>query len=567
MDFSVVTWPFFIRGCMTNDLQAFLSQGQGALEEADWERARTSFQAALDLSGVAEAWHGLGEACWWLGDLEGTLANFEKAYTAFRRRPDPARAVEMALRNALHAQFYLANGTAASGWIARARRLMEEKGLDGLRGELLVIESSLLPNPSASEENAREALNIARRAGDPDLELCALSSIGVALVRQGRIEEGLPLLDESMAGALSGDCKRLETAVFTSCDFMTACARGAAFERAMDGIRAAERFARRYGCPFLYAECRIIYGEVLLATGAWSQAETELRKAVELTRNSAPSYHAWALAGLAELRLSQGSLEEAERLVGGFEEHPKSVPVLARIHLSRGAPSAAILILNRRLKTTGEDRLEGALLLELLGEAELARGENHSARERGRRLVALDETRGCRLMRARGERLLGRSFAVTDTAAARPHLDAALSEFAELNLPYEAARTRLMLAQALRKHDPEAAIAEARAALGTLDGLGAAREADAAAELLRKLGVRAGRAASRNLEMLTRREREVFALLGEGYSNPKIAKRLFISPKTAEHHVCHILDKLDLKNRAEAAAEAVRRLATETVEK
>jgi DNA-binding NarL/FixJ family response regulator len=50
----------------------------------------------------------------------------------------------------------------------------------------------------------------------------------------------------------------------------------------------------------------------------------------------------------------------------------------------------------------------------------------------------------------------------------------------------------------------------------------------------------------------------VLRLLGEGLSNPDIAARLFISPKTAEHHVGRILRKLDLRSRAEAAAYAAR---------
>jgi DNA-binding NarL/FixJ family response regulator len=57
---------------------------------------------------------------------------------------------------------------------------------------------------------------------------------------------------------------------------------------------------------------------------------------------------------------------------------------------------------------------------------------------------------------------------------------------------------------------------------------------------------------------LTAREVDVLRLLVAGKSNPEIAAALFISPRTAETHVTHILAKLGVTSRAEAAAQAVR---------
>ncbi|HEY9556752.1 MAG TPA: LuxR C-terminal-related transcriptional regulator, partial [Acidimicrobiales bacterium] len=54
------------------------------------------------------------------------------------------------------------------------------------------------------------------------------------------------------------------------------------------------------------------------------------------------------------------------------------------------------------------------------------------------------------------------------------------------------------------------------------------------------------------------REREVAALLAEGLSNPALAERLFISPRTAAVHVSNILTKLGMGSRTEIAAWAVR---------
>jgi DNA-binding NarL/FixJ family response regulator len=101
------------------------------------------------------------------------------------------------------------------------------------------------------------------------------------------------------------------------------------------------------------------------------------------------------------------------------------------------------------------------------------------------------------------------------------------------------------------------AVAEARTALLEFERLAAARQVDATQSLLRGLGARVSPARSGG-STLTRREQDVLTLLGRGFSNPEIAERLFISRKTVEHHVGNVLDKLGLRNRAEAAAYAVR---------
>jgi DNA-binding NarL/FixJ family response regulator len=139
--------------------------------------------------------------------------------------------------------------------------------------------------------------------------------------------------------------------------------------------------------------------------------------------------------------------------------------------------------------------------------------------------------------------------------------------FQRLGMPYEAACTQQLIAEALRRTEPELAVSEATAALSAFDELGAKMDGDACSALLRSWGVRANRATSRGntaIDSLTKREQEVLTLLGEGLSNPAIAARLHLSRKTIEHHVASVLSKLGLRSRAEAAAQAVRRAARET---
>ena len=168
-------------------------------------------------------------------------------------------------------------------------------------------------------------------------------------------------------------------------------------------------------------------------------------------------------------------------------------------------------------------------------------------------------TTAATLIAAYHHRALGRGRAALLESSAIADLEAALSAFGHVEMPYECGRTRLALVHALAGHDTETAVADARAALTCFEELGATRDADAAAAALRALGVRSPRTGTKGLGLLTKRELEILSLLGDGLANPDIAARLYISRRTVEHHVASILSKLGLRGRTEAATYAVRR--------
>ena len=243
---------------------------------------------------------------------------------------------------------------------------------------------------------------------------------------------------------------------------------------------------------------------MLYLIGDWAGAQREFEAALRIGKSAEPALYGEALARLAELRLAQGRLEEVERLLDGFEDHVTSACVLARLRLARGDPAAAARILRRRQREIGEHErertssyhagaefcLEEAALLELLSRAELEQGDIDAASATARRLAERAAVAGCEVIIARGERALGRMLAaIGEATEALVHLERALSGFSRLKMPFEAARTRLLLARTLDGTDRGSAVAEARAALAAFEELGAA-DADAAAGLLRSLGVR-----------------------------------------------------------------------------
>ncbi len=365
-----------------------------------------------------------------------------------------------------------------------------------------------------------------------------------------------------MVAALAGERSNLDTVVYACCDMLNACELASDVDRAAQWCEVADRFTETYGSPFLYAECRIFYGSVLAAKGRWADAERELSTGLRITEGTCPGLHARALSRLAALRVRQGRLEEAEALeagVGaGMAAEADAALTRAALLLARGDGAGASRHLQRRLHQLEAHRSHRAAALELLVDAQLAADDLAAAR------AALDELSEvvpagsserltALLAAARGRVLL----AGGDVEPAVAELEAALAHWAGAGFPFEAARAQYHLAQAKAGGQPDVAVEHARHALATFDALGAAMEADRAAALLRSLGV-PGRPGPKGVGTLTEREQEVLRLLGAGLSNPEIAARLFVSRKTASHHVSRILTKLDLRNRAEAAAYAAR---------
>lgn len=545
-----------------------LNAAEQALQAGDWSTAKREFEVVLAEHESPEALVGLGNALWWLQDPEASLSCHERAYAAFRRRRDPLNAAIVALRLSPRYSASLGNLAAARGWLGRAARLIEEFELTPLQGWVFLSRAAMASttgDPHSGEGFARQALESARRFDDADLELCALSQIGGALVMMGKLEQGAPLLDEALAGALAGEGDP-ETVVHASCVNIVSCSRAAEIKRVLQWIRAADDFNRRYGSPHLDALCRTAYGEVLLATGRWAEAETELQAALDkMSRRAEPAVRTEALAKLAELRLAQGRIEDAARLLDGIADQIACVTAHALLSLARGELGVAASILRRRLREMSDTSVEAASLLELLIEVEIEQGAVDDATARARRLAGLGSRVSCDTVVARGERALGRVLiASNDTVGAVPHLERACETFARLELPFEVARTTFLLARALGSAEREGAIAHAQTALATFEMLGAARDADAAAAYLRSLGVKAARVGPRGDGGLTRRELEVLTLLGEGLSNRELAERLCLTRKTVENHVASVLAKLGLSGRAEAAAYAVRNTRTGT---
>lgn len=180
-----------------------LDAGHAALAEGRWEDARAAFENALTYEDAAEARFGLANALWWQGENHACVAESERAYALFRDAGDAEHAVQCAVWLAITYKANFANFAAANGWMQRAERLLAPLEPGPLHGWLWVARAYRMEDLDRAEALTTQALDVAQRAGDTDLELVALSQLGLVRVGRGETDAGMALIDEAVAAALA----------------------------------------------------------------------------------------------------------------------------------------------------------------------------------------------------------------------------------------------------------------------------------------------------------------------------------------------------------------------------
>ncbi len=534
----------------------FLAQGQRALASADWDAARQFFERALEQPPNPEAHDGLGLACWWLNDIRASHHHRTLAFQQFKKRGDTKRAAMLAMWLAREQVFLNGNVNAMKGWFARAERLLADEPRGVEHAWLQLLRASLLASPQDLETIAQATLNDAHALRDDDLETLALAFTGIARVSLGRVESGMADLDEAMTAALGGSVA-LTTVSETFCLLLSACDMAGDLGRTEQWCRTAREYAKQNHFPFLAATCRVTYGGLLTALGRWSDAEQELSEAIRAFEQGHYALRVQAVIKLADLRVWQGRLEEAEVLLAGLEDMGASTLPMARLAYTRGDYASARAILTQAIHSPKDLTLDQAPVLRLLVDVYLAMDEIDAATLSAAQLEELANASNSDLFRAQAELAQGQIQRACGASDAAEYFQRALYRLHAFDQSLLAARARFEMAQLSRATDHAAAITWARAALASFERLGAKQDAARASEFLRSIGA-PPRAVTRSTADLTIREREVLNLLAHGLTNREIAERLVVSPKTVEHHVTQILSKLGARSRAEAAAFAAR---------
>lgn len=488
---------------------------------------------------------GLATAAYLIGHADEYVMLLERAHRASLEAGDPARAA----RHAFWAAFeLLLRGEAgpATGWLGRARRLV--KGRDCVeQGYLLlpVAERRLAEERGADAfAAAMEAASIGERFDDADLIACARHLQGRALVEQGRVEDGLALLDEAMVAVTAGELSPIVTGLIY-CSVLDACRRAWALDRAREWTSAlAEWCDRQPDMVAFTAACRVHRAEILRLGGDWPDAVEETVRAAEHPRPPAAAFYE-----RAEVHRLRGEVAAAEELyVRASRAGRDPQPGLALLRLTQGRTDRAVAAIRRALAATTDptQRLE---LLPACVEVLLAAGDVDAARDAGRELEAASERLRTDLLQAATAQARGAiALAAGDAEAALAGLRAAQSLWERLEVPYEAARVRVLAGLACRQlRDEEGARLELGAARAVFERLGAAPDVARVAELAPGGRPRPDRG-------LTPRELEVLRRVATGRTNRDIAGELGLSERTVERHLSNIFVKLDVDSRTAATA-------------
>jgi ATP/maltotriose-dependent transcriptional regulator MalT len=529
-----------------------LECGRAAYTRRAWTEAYTALSRADRTRPLGAAdLELLATSAYMLGREDDYLAALERAHGKHLESGEVARAVRCAFWVGITLALKGDVGP-ATGWLGRGQRLLERLDEDCVeRGYLLmpaVFRHEAVGDFAAAATVAAEAAEIAERFGDQDGMALAAQAQGYMLIREGRVDEGLALLDEAMVAATSTGLSPIVTGL-VYCGVILACQEVHELRRAREWTAVLARWCAEQ--PDLVAftgRCLIHRAEIMQLSGAWPDALGEAQRASKrpgLAKTAAGR----ALYLQGELHRLRGEFSAAERAYRdasryGYEPQPG----LAMLRLAQGRSSAAAAAVRRAASETTEP-LRRATLLPACVEISLAVGESDAAGRFSDELTEIAASYESSMLDAVATHARGAvELTEGDAHAALLSLRHAWHVWQELEAPYEAARARVLIALACRAlGDEDTAVLELESARDCFEQLGAGPDVAHVDALVRP-------AASRAAHGLSTRELEVLRLVAAGKTNREIGQEPVISEHTVARHIQNIFAKLHLSSRTAASA-------------
>ncbi len=460
--------------------------GRDALAAHNWQKAFDLLSGADRVGDLAGAdLEALAEAAFFTAHSELEIEFKERAFKAHLADEDEVRAAYVALRLARD-YWFAGKVSIASAWGRRGEKLLEGKPEGYAHGYLALGKSELASSTGNVDEAlklAEQAVAIASRAAQADLQAYALTNLGRLKIATGSTIDGMALMEEASISAVNGELSPFASGA-TCCTMIAACRDLTDYRRATEWTEATEKYCERQSVAAFPGVCRIHRAEVVALTGAWDRAEQELNRATgELSGYNAMPPLADGHYAIGEIRRLKGDFEAAEaalREAGSMGRTPQ--PALALIRLAQGRVKAAATAIESALSEASWDQWAKVRLLPAQVEIAVAAGELALARTAAEELGRIVDTYKSPALEAGKHQALARVLlAEGDAAAAAQEVRTAIRLWREVASPYEVARARALLATALHASgDDNSADFELRAAHGEFERLGAKPDAAAA---------------------------------------------------------------------------------------
>lgn len=540
--------------------EADRDSARDAFNRRAWSQAHAHFTAA-DLQGA------LGAADLESWGLAAVLTGHDADSETIRERAHYAYLAEGDVNGAARVAFWLGlalltlRGEVArsGGWFARMTSVVADAGItDSVwRGYELLragMEAVFAGDPATAMTLLGQAIAVAQRFDDADLRLLARNGHGQARVAAGDTSGGLAELDEVMVLATTTDAAP-QAVGLVSCAVINACHECMDLRRSLEWTQVLTQWcAEQPGLVPFRGQCTVHRSELLQLRGRWDGAMEEIAQVLaQLTDH--PTDHSAGMAHYqhGELCRVRGDFPAAEQAYREALRHGHDPqPGFALLRRAQGRADSAVLAVRRALDEANRQPARTGLLWAGV-ETGLAAGQVEFARACAGELAEFAAGVDSVLLRS-VEAVARGSIALADgrPQQALTALREALAGWMEIPAPYEAARARVLLAQACRTlGDDETAELELAAARSTVAGLCADDEADRLMAAVIPPSVSGPTPAG-----LTAREVEVLRLVATGASNRDIARTLFLSEKTVARHVANIFTKIEVTSRSAATAYA-----------